>query len=120
MTVDVRSAYNLIRITDSDKCKPAFRTRYGQVEYLVISFSLTNVPIMLQSYIHGCLSPYIDDLAACYHDVIPVYSTNEVEHEEHVHQVLQPLRKFGFYCNTEMCQFGVSQVDFLGFVITPD
>jgi len=46
--------------------------------------------------------------------------TNKKDHEEHVRQVLQRLKEFGLYCMAAMCQFGVSVVTFLGFVITPN
>jgi hypothetical protein len=31
--LDIRGAYNLIRIKEGDEFKTAFRTRYGQFEY---------------------------------------------------------------------------------------
>jgi len=34
--------------------------------------------------------------------------------------VLRKLKQFGLYCRAEKWQFGVSDVGFLGFVITPD
>jgi len=55
-----------------------------------------------------------------YLDDTLIYWTNEKEHEEHVRQVLQRLREIGLYCKAEKCQFGVSEVGFLGFLITPD
>jgi hypothetical protein len=118
--LDLRGAYNLIRIKEGDEYKTAFRTRYGQFEYRVMPFGLTNSPATFQSDIDDCLRPYIDDFAVCYLDDILIYSTNEKEHEEHVRQVLQRLKEFGVYCKAEKCQFGVSEVSFLGFVITPD
>ena len=35
-------------------------------------------------------------------------------------QVLQRLNEFGLYCTAKKCQFGVSEVSILGFVITPE
>jgi len=75
---------------------------------------------MLQSYIDDCRWQYIDDFTVYYLDDILFYSTNKTEHEEHVCRQLEPLKEFGFYCKAEQCQFGVSEVGFLGFVITPD
>jgi hypothetical protein len=118
--LDLRGAYNLIRIKEGDEFKTAFRTRYGQLEYRVMPFSLTNATARFQSYIDDCLRPYLDDFAVCYLDDILIYSTNEKEHEEHVRQVLQRLKEISLYCKAEKFQFGVSEVGFLGFVITPD
>ena len=53
----------------------------------------------------------------CYLDDILIYSTKEKEHEDHVRKVLQRLQEFGLCCKAEMCQFSVSEVGFLGFII---
>jgi hypothetical protein len=45
-------------------------------------------------------------------------SVNEKEHDEDGHHVLQRLKEFGLWCKAENCQFAVSEVNFLGFVIT--
>jgi hypothetical protein len=118
--LDLRGAYNLIRVTQGDEYKTAFRPCYGQFKYRVMSFGLINAPATFQSYIDDCLRPYIDDIAVCYlHDIL-IYSTNEKEHEAHLCQVLQRLKEFGIYCKAEKCQFGGLEIGFLGFVITPD
>jgi hypothetical protein len=89
--LDLRSAYNLIRIQEGDEYNTAFQTRYSQFEYMVMPFGLTNTLATFQSYIDDCLRPYIEDFAVCYLDDILFYSTNEKEREEHVGQVLQRL-----------------------------
>jgi len=118
--LDLQNAYHLIRIKAGDEYKTAFRTRYGQFKYRVMLFGLTNAPATFQAYIDDCLRPYIDDFAVCYLDDILIYSTNEKEHEDHVRKVLQRLQEFGLYCKAKKCQFGVSEVGFLGFNINSD
>jgi hypothetical protein len=118
--LDLRGAYSLIWIKEGDEYNTAFRTRYGHCEYRVMPFGLTNAPVTFQSYIDDFLWPYIDDLAVCYLDDILIYSTNKNEHKEHVRQLLQQRKEWGLYCKAAKCQFGVSEVTFLGCVLTPD
>jgi hypothetical protein len=51
--LDVRGAYNLVRMREGDEWKTAFRTRYGLFESLVMPFGLTNAPATFQHFING-------------------------------------------------------------------
>ena len=46
--IDLRGAYNVLRIAEGEEWKTAFRTRYGLFEYLVIPFGLTDAPASVQ------------------------------------------------------------------------
>ena len=46
--IDLRSAYNLVRIKEGDEWKTAFRTRYGHFKYNVMPFGLINAPAIFQ------------------------------------------------------------------------
>ena len=61
--LDVRGAYNLIRIKEGDEWKTAFRTRYGRFESLVMPFGLTNAPATFQSFINSALALFLDNFA---------------------------------------------------------
>ena len=42
--LDIRSAYNLIRIKEGDEWKTAFCTQYGHYKYQVMPFGIANAP----------------------------------------------------------------------------
>ena len=51
--LDVISAFNRMRIKEGHEWTPAFNTRYGQFEYLVMPFGLCNAPGTFQSFINN-------------------------------------------------------------------
>lgn len=44
--IDFRSGYRQLKVKDKDVHKTAFKMRYSDYEFLVMSFSLINVPAM--------------------------------------------------------------------------
>lgn len=116
--IDLRGAYNLLRIAEGEEWKTAFRTRYGLFEYKVMPFGLTNAPASFQHLMNYNFRDMLDKYVICYLDDILIYSDNLEEHQNHVTQVLQRLRDTGLYAKAEKCEFHTSSVEFLGFVIS--
>jgi hypothetical protein len=115
--LDVRGAYNLIRMADGEEWKTAFRMRYGLFESLVMPFGLTNAPADFQRFINDVLSPFLDIFATAYLDNILIYSDNLEEHREHVRQVLEKLSAAGLHHKPEKCEFYQKEVKYLGLII---
>ena len=116
--LDLRSAYNLVRIRKGDEYKTAFRTKYGHYEYLVMPFGLRNAPATFQSFINSVLRPYLEKFVILYLDDILIFSKSLDEHHEHVRTVLKTLLENNLYAKLKKCEFDQPKVEFLGHVIS--
>ncbi|ERF69956.1 hypothetical protein EPUS_08767 [Endocarpon pusillum Z07020] len=117
-TLDLRGAYNLVRMKEGEEWKTAFRTRYGHYEYLVMPFGLTNAPATFQALVNDVLREFLDIFAVAYLDDILIYSKTEEEHKSHVKQVLRALKKAHLLVKLEKCEFHKKKVKFLGYILT--
>ena len=118
--LDLINAYHRLRIRKGDEWKTAFRTRYGHYEYQVMPFGLTNAPATFQGYINSILAERLDITCIVYLDDILIYTKEDEDHHEAVHWVLAQLRKHSLYVNLKKCRFDAQEVNFLGFVVTPE
>jgi hypothetical protein len=84
-----------------------FCTRYGAYKYKVLLFGLTNGPATYQRYINDVLFDYLDVFYTVYLDDILIYSSNKLEHKEHIRKVLVQLREAGLQADIKKCEFGV-------------
>jgi len=89
--LDLRGAYNLLRIRPSDEWKTAFRTRYGHFEYTVMPFGLTNAPVVFQHLMNDIFRDYMDEFVVVYLDDILIFSKDQEIHDKHVRLVLVTL-----------------------------
>ena len=118
--LDIRQAFHRIRISPESEELTAFRTRYGLFQYKVLPFGLTNGPATFQGYINDVLRDLLDEICTAYLDDILIYSTNELEHEAHVRQVIERLRAAGLQADIKKCEFSVKRTKYLGFIISTD
>jgi len=118
--LDLRSAYNLVRIKEGDEYKTAYTCKFGHFEYLVMPFGLKNAPAVFQHFINDVLEDCIGKFAYAYIDDIIIFSSDFATHIIHVKTVLLCLRKAGLYAKLEKCEFFVSYIDFLGHRISSE
>ncbi|SOV04760.1 uncharacterized protein UDID_17177 [Ustilago sp. UG-2017a] len=116
--IDLRGAYNLLRIAKGDEWKTAFCTRYGLFQYNVMPFGLTNAPASFQHLMNDTFKDMLDRSLIIYLDDLLIYSSTLKQHQEHVSAVLARLRQAGLYAKAEKCQFSTSQTEFLGVVVS--
>ncbi|KAA3487674.1 DNA/RNA polymerases superfamily protein [Gossypium australe] len=116
--IDPRSGYYQLMVKDSDIPKIAFRTRYGDYEFLVMPFGLTNAPTIFMDLMNRIFRPYLDRFIGVFIDDILIYSRDETEHAEHLRIVLQTLREKQLYAKFSKCEFWLCEVSFLGHIVS--
>ena len=112
--------YHLIRITEGDEWKTAFRTQYGSFEWLVMPEGLTNAPAAFQQFMNDIFADMIDVNVIVYLDDILVYSNDLMEHKRHVREVLWRLCANGLFACADKCEFHVTSCEYLGYMLSPD
>ncbi len=115
--LDLRSAYNLVRIREGDEWKTAFITPSDHYEYLVMPYGLSNAPSVFQEFMNEVFREFLHRFVIVYIDDILIYSRNLADHCHPVVQVLQKLRQFRLYLKLEKCEFHRPTVQFLGYII---
>ncbi|KAL6225621.1 hypothetical protein ACLB2K_004470 [Fragaria x ananassa] len=118
LKIDLRSGYHQLLVKKNDIHKTAFNTRYGQYEWLVMSFGLTNAPAIFMDLMNRVFSLFLDKFIIVFIDDILIYSKNEADHKNHLETTLQVLREHKLYAKFEKCDFWQHQVKFLGHVVS--
>ena len=118
--LDIRVAYNQVRMKEGDEWKTAFWTWYGHYEYCVMPFGLANALATFQGFLNYALRDLLDICCIAYLDDILIYSDDDAEHVEHVRAVLKRLQEHGLYVKLEKCEFHTWCVGFVGYVVTPN
>jgi len=116
--IDIIAAFHNMRIEEGDEWKTAFRTRYGLYEWLVTPFGLTGAPATWQRWINRILHDILDIHCTAYLDDILIYTDGSLEdHYEKVSEVMERLQRAGLQADINKCEFAVTEVKYLGFII---
>ena len=116
-TLDLRSGYYHIELTDDAKEKTAFVTPFGKYQFTRVPFGLAQAPAYFQKLIKQVVKGL--SFAIAYLDDIIIFSDNEEQHLEHLEIIFERLRRFNLKLKFSKCDFFKSQIEYLGHLITP-
>jgi hypothetical protein len=115
-SLDLQSGYWQIALSPEDMKKSAFNTHFGHFEFKVMTFGLANAPATFQSLMNDIFAD-CRDFVVVYLDDILVFSDSPEQHLQHLKRVLDRLREHKLYAQLPKCDFGLSELKFLGHIV---
>jgi hypothetical protein len=85
-----------------------------------MSFGLTNAPTHFMYLMNSVFMEELDKFVIVLIDNILVFSKSRKEHKEHLCIVLQRLRDHQLYAKFSKCEFWLTEVQFLGHVVSSE
>ena len=117
--LDLKSGYWQIRVSPEDIMKTAFICPLGLYEFTVMPFGLCNAPSTFQRTMDTVLAGLKWQTCLVYIDDILVFSPTFPIHLDRLEAVLSRLRRHNLKLTAKKCSFGSSELQFLGYVVTP-
>ena len=120
-TLDLKSEYLQVLITESDKAKTAFRTSSGQLyEFNQVPLGLCNAPATFSRLMDRVLAGLHWETCLFYLDDIIIFSSTWEEHLARLRQVFERLRHANLKLGAEKCTFAAKEVSYLGHRVTEE
>ena len=118
--IDLSQGFHQLRLSEDDRKKSAITTRYGNFEWTVATFGMSNVPSVFSRVVGDVLWEYQDKFVINFMDDILIYSPDFDSHIEHLTKVLNKLKQAQLYANPDKCTWFATSVHYLGHEISSD
>nr|GEX20304.1 putative reverse transcriptase domain-containing protein [Tanacetum cinerariifolium] len=115
--IDLRYVYHQLRVVRKTSLRQHLGLTMVTTSSKVMSFGLTNVPAVFIDLMNWVCKPYLDKFMILFIDDILFYSKSRKEHEGHLKLILKLLKKEELYAKFSKCDFWLSKIQFLGYVI---
>ncbi len=84
---------------------------------MIMLFNLINASVIFQTYINKILTELLNDFCVVYLNNILIFFVEKIDHVDQMKQILEKLRKFKLYASLKKCEFFITKVNFLEFII---
>ena len=118
-TIDLRSGYYHIGLTEGSRPKSAFVVPMGKFKVLRTPFGLSQVPAYFQLLINNVLQG-CSKFTMGYLDNIIIFSKTEEEHLEHLEKIFKKLREYELKMKREKCNFFKKHLQYLGHLVSEE
>ena len=118
-TIDLRSGYYHIGLTEGSRPKAAFVVPMGKFKFLRTPFGLSQAPAYFQLHIDNVLQG-CSKFAMGYLDDIIIFSKTKEEHLEHLEKIFRKLREYGLIMKRDKCDCFKKHQLYLGHLVSEE
>ena len=120
-TLDLKSGYWQVPISEQDKAKTEFRTSSGRLfEFNQVHFGLCNAPATFSRLMDRVLAGLHWETCLFYLDDIIVFSSTWEEHLARLREAFERLRHAKLKLGATKCTFATKEVSYLGHRVTEE
>ncbi len=119
-TLDLRSGYHQVPLTDAAIPMTAFTTPSGLYEYTKVPFGLCNAPSHFQRMMMTTLSGLLGRGVECYLDDVIIHADRVETLAELIEQVLQRVEEHNLRLKRSKCTLFAERLEFIGHVISSE
>jgi len=112
------TGFHQLRVAEESKAKTAFRNPDGLYEWEVMSFALTNAPAYFVDLMNRVFRGLVNKIIVVLVNDILVFSKSAEEHEEHLREVLETLRRHKLKEKFSKYNFWREEVKFLRHIVS--
>ena len=116
-TLDLKSGYWQVQLSDEAKCKTAFSTGTGLWQFKVMPFGLCNAPATFERLMEQVLAGLPTTVALLYLDDILVPGRTFRQQLDNLQIVFQRLKEDKLKLNPKKCNLFQNEVKYLGHVV---
>ncbi|UYV69068.1 K02A2.6-like [Cordylochernes scorpioides] len=113
--LDANSGFWQIKLSEESQTLTTFITPFGRYKFKRLPFGISSAPKHFPKRMPAILRGVNGII--CHMDDILIFAKRKEEHDETLREVLRRLKNSGITLNKEKCQFGVSNITFLGHYI---
>ena len=118
--IDLTAGYHQAELHPESRKYTTFKTHTGTYQWKRVPFGLKGAPSYYQQQVANALEGLLYHICEVYIDDIIIYGKTEQEFLANLRAVMQRLQERGITVNPAKCKFGVTEVEYVGHVISKE
>ena len=116
--LDASSGFWQMKLDNESSTLTCFNTAFGRYRFLRLPFGISSAPEVYHKELHMVFE-HIDGVSTLIDDII-VWGTTIDEHNDRLQKVLEKTRSVNLKLNREKCKFGMTELTFIGDVVSSE